>query len=117
LQRHARQLAHVPGADQDAPRIRIVADQLQRLADLVHLTAVRGAPGAPLPTIHGPELAVGISPFIPDGHAVFAQVAHVGVATQEPQQLVHHGPDVHLLRGQQREAVGQREAHLAAEQR
>ena len=45
------------------------------------------------------------------------QPAHVGVALQEPQQLVDDGLEVDLLGGEKREAAGEVEAHLPAERR
>ena len=33
-------------------------------------------------------VAVVVGPFVPDAHAVFLQIVHVGVAAQKPQQLV-----------------------------
>lgn len=46
---------------------------------------------------------------------MLAQVTDIGLAAQEPQQLVDDRPQVHLLRRQQREPRGQIEAHLVAE--
>ncbi len=40
---------------------------------------------------------------------------HVGVAAEEPQQLVDDGLEVQLLGGEAGEAVVQAEAHLMAE--
>jgi hypothetical protein len=77
--------------------------------------AVGRAPGAPLHAVHRAELAVGVGPLVPDRHAVLAQVAHIGLAAQEPQQLVDDRLEVQLLGGDQREAGGEVEAHLPAE--
>ena len=65
--------------------------------------------------VHRPQVAVLVRPFVPDGYLVVVQVLDVGVARNEPQQLVDNGAQVHLLGGEQREAVGQIEAHLIAE--
>src|SRR5580765_49341 len=72
---------------------------------------------APLIAVHRPELAVLVRPFVPDRHAALLQPAHVGVAAQEPEQLVEDRLDVQLLGGEQREAVAQVEAQLPAEHR
>src|SRR5438270_13604891 len=72
---------------------------------------------APLVAVHRAELAVLVGPLVPDRHAALLQPAHVGVAAQEPQQLVDDRLQVQLLGGEQREAVLEREAHLAAEHR
>ena len=42
------------------------------------------------------------------------QVLHVGVALQKPKQLIDDRLQVELLRGQEREALLQVEAHLVA---
>src|SRR5437899_2601586 len=62
-------------------------------------------------------LAVLVGPLVPDRHAALLQPAHIGFAAQEPQQLVDDRLQVQLLGGEQREAVLEREAHLAAEHR
>ena len=63
------------------------------------------------------EIAIGIGPFIPDGDAVVAQIFDVGVALQEPEQLVHDRLQRQTLGGQHREAGRQGKAHLMAEHR
>ena len=110
-----RQVRHVPGAHQDATRVRPGADLLHRLGDLVHGAPVGRAPGAPLAPVDGAELAVLRGPFVPDGHAVLVQVADVGLAAQEPQQLVDDRAQVQALGGDRGKARGEVEAHLPAE--
>ena len=61
--------------------------------------------------------AVGVGPFVPDPHAALLQPAGVGVAAQEPEQLVDDALQVHLLGGEQRETLLEVEAHLIAERR
>ena len=60
------------------------------------------------------ELAVGISPFVPDSHSVFLEVMHVGIAAQKPQQLVDYRLEVQLLGGEQGESLAHVEAHLVS---
>ena len=115
-QRHLRDLAHIPCRDDVAPGVRIGAQQFQRGADLVDVLTGRGGPRPPLHAIHRSQIPSGRGPFIPDGHAVLVEPADVGVAAQEPQQLVDHRLGVHLLGGDQREAGRQVVAHLMAEQ-
>ena len=67
--------------------------------------------------VDGTQIAVGIGPFVPDRHAVVAQVAHIGVAGKKPEQLVNDRLGVNLLRGQQRKAGGEVHAQLVAEHR
>ena len=61
------------------------------------------------------ELARFIGPLVPDGDAVVVEVFHVGVAGEEPQQLVDDRAQMELLGGHKRKTVVQVEAHLAAE--
>ena len=77
----------------------------------------RGRPASPLIAVDRPKLAVGVGPFVPDRDAGLLQRAHVGLAAQEPEELVDDRLRVHLLRRQQRKSLGQREAHLVAEHR
>jgi hypothetical protein len=63
------------------------------------------------------EIAVRIGPFVPDGDAVLLQIADIGVAAQEPDQLVDDRFQVQLLGRDQRKALGEVEAHLVAEHR
>ena len=72
---------------------------------------------APLVTVDRAELAVFIGPFVPDLHAALLQPAHVGVAGDEPEQLVDDRLQVQFLGREQREAPGEVEAHLRAEDR
>ena len=113
--RHFVHLRGVPGAHQHTARIRITADGFHHLRELVYAAAVRGGPGAPLVPVDGAQIAVGIGPFVPDGDAVVLEELHIGISGDEPQELIDDGLEVHLLGGEQREALGQIEAHLIAE--
>src|SRR6185436_10812015 len=75
------------------------------------------SPVPPLVAVHRAELAVLVRPFVPDRHAALLQPAHVGVAAQEPEQLVEDRLHVQLLGGEQRKALAQVEAQLPAEHR
>ncbi len=112
---HARDLGDVPGADDHAARVRIAAERINHRLHLVEALPVGRGPRAPLRAVHGAELALLVRPLVPDGDAVLAQIADVRVAAQEPEQLVHDRTQVHLLRRHHREAGGQIETHLVAE--
>ncbi len=114
-QRHLRQIGDVPGTDDDAARIGVAAQLAHDLGDLVDVAAIGRRPGAPLHAVDRAEVAVGARPFVPDRHAAFLQPARVAVAAQEPEQFEDDGLDVHLLRRDERKALGQIEAHLVAE--
>ena len=93
---------------------RISADDVRQLVDV---PSVRRRPASPLVAVDRTQLAVGAGPFVPDRDSGLLQRAHVGLAAQEPEELVDDGLRVDLLRRQQRKALGQREAHLVAEHR
>ena len=98
-----------------APRIRVVLEAAHQLGDLVHDAAVGGFPAPPLFTVDRPEVAVLVSPFVPDADAVFLQVSDVGVALQEPQQFMNDGFQMQLFGRHHRKAAREVEAHLPAE--
>lgn len=77
--------------------------------------AVGGGPAAPLVAVDGAEVPIGIRPFVPDFDAVLAEVGNVGIALQEPEELMNDALQVQLLRGNHGEAGGQVKAHLVAE--
>ncbi|MNN40055.1 hypothetical protein D3C81_1541150 [compost metagenome] len=114
-QRHLLDQRRVPRRDDQPARVRVVLDHRDQVADLVDRFAVGRRPVAPLVAVHRAEVAVGVGPLVPDAHAVVLQVLDVGVALQEPQQLVDDRLEVALLGGHQREALAQVEAHLVAE--
>ena len=115
-QSHVRDVGHVPCADDVAAAVGVVLQRIDQLADLVDVTAVGRGPAAPLVAVDVAQVAGhGVGPFVPDGHAVVVQVFDVGVAAQEPKQLVDDRPQVEFLGGQAREAGAQIESHLVAE--
>src|SRR5512138_1771689 len=114
-QRHQLELADVPGAHENAARIGVAPDQIDRATDLIDRLTVRRGPRAPLPTVDGSELTVLIGPFVPNRNAVVLQVLDVRVAAQEPQKLVDDGAQVQLLRRDERKALRQIEPHLMTE--
>jgi hypothetical protein len=67
--------------------------------------------------INRAEFALLVRPLVPDGHAVFLEVAGVGFAAQEPQQFVDDRAQVEFLGGQAGKALAQVVARLAAEDR
>src|SRR5205807_3473048 len=98
-----------------AARIRPRPDRIDDLRDLVDRAAFRRGPAAPLRAVHRPEIAVRVGPLVPDGDAALLQPADVGLASQEPEQLVDDRLEMDFLGGQQREAGCQVESHLPAE--
>ena len=114
-QRHVGQIGDVPGADDQPPRIRVALDLVDDPADLVDLAAVGGRPASPLFAVDRAEFAVFVGPLVPDPDLVLFQIGDVGLALEEPQQLMDDRAQVQLLGGDQRETRVQIEAQLPAE--
>ena len=112
---HVVQVAHIPCADDDAARVRIVFNGVHGFLYLVDKATLVVRPRAPLVSIDVPKVAVRICPFVPYPYAVFLQVFHVCVSFQEPQQFIDDGLQVQFLGGEQGESVFQVEAHLVSE--
>ena len=83
-QRHGGNLGHVPCAHNHASRVGVVAQLVHYLRNLVDGAAAVVGPGAPLVTVDGPQVAMLVGPLVPDAHTMLLQIAHVGVAMQEP---------------------------------
>ena len=114
---HLAEIGNVPGRNHKTTGIRIATDLLQQPFDLVMGLPVRPLPGAPLAAIDRAEVAALVCPFIPDRDAVLLQIFDVGIALQEPQQLMDDGLQMQPLGGHEREALRQVEAHLVSENR
>ena len=114
---HLIDLAHVPGRDDVAARVRLVLEIVEEAGDLIDGLAVLGLPGPPLLAVNGAEVAVLIGPLVPDANLVVLEVADVGVAHQEPEELVNDGAEVELFGGQAGKALAEIVARLAAKNR
>ena len=112
---HVVEVGHVPCAHNDAARIGVVLDVVDRLRNLVDEAAVVARPRTPLIAVDVTQAAVGVGPFVPYAHAVLLKVGHIGVAAQEPQQFVDYRFEMELFGGEQGESVGEVESHLVAE--
>ena len=101
--------------DDDAARLGIALDQIDRVLYLVDALAV---PIAPLVAVDGPEVAIWIGPRVPD-RRVIAEIllVRVGRSREKPQQLAHDRLEQHLLGREQRKAVAKVVAGLRAEDR
>ena len=93
-QRHVVHLSRVPCRHNHASRVGMVAQLVEHVLYLVDGAALIVGPRAPLMAVHRSEVAVLVCPFVPDAHAVLLQVAHVGVAAQEPKQFVDYRLEV-----------------------
>src|SRR5215813_8827275 len=65
--------------------------------------------------IHRAEVATLVGPLIPDRDAMIVEIFDIGIAGEEPEQLVDDRLGVQLLGGDEREAVSEVEPHLVAE--
>lgn len=114
-QRHVFDLSRIPRRDEHSAGVGIALDHFLHLRYLVYRAPTVVGPRPPLVAIDRTEVAVLVGPLVPDAHAVVLKPAHVGVATQKPQQLVDDGLQVEFLGREQREAVLEVVAHLVAE--
>jgi len=114
-QRHLPNLAWVPCGDDVPPAVGILFDLRDDLVNLIDVAAVGGAPVRPLRSINAAQIAVGIRPFVPDGHAMVVEPFDIRVAAQKPEQFVNDGLRVDLFRGEQRKRIAQWAADLRAE--
>src|SRR5262249_24541023 len=110
-------LGGIPGGHDQPARIRIAPDFIDDIGDLIDAAAIGGRPRAPLMPIDPSGIAVGVGPFIPNAHAMLGEVFDIGIAAQEPEQLVDDRFDVQLLCGQQWKAALKVEPHLMPEDR
>src|SRR6202012_2167326 len=70
----------------------------------------------PLGAIDATEIAMGIRPFIPDGHTIVIEPFDIGIAAEKPEQLVKNRLGVDFLGGEQRERVAQGTADLCTKE-
>ena len=105
----------IPGRYNQAAGIGFFLDLLHHVGDLVDVAAVGRGPATPLVAVNRAQVAVFVRPFVPDGNVVVFQVFDVGIAFEEPQQLVDNRAQVEFFGGQKRETLRQIEAHLVAE--
>ena len=110
-----RQIFRIPAVEQDAAAVRVVAQGIDDVVDLVDRPAVPGRPRRPLLSVDRTEFALLGRPLVPDRYPVLVQPADVGVAAEEPDQLVGDALEVELLRRQQRETLRQVMTNLPAE--
>lgn len=112
---HLIELGGVPSGDDDAAARRVGAEEVDGLGDLVYGCAGGVGPATPLGAVDGAEVAVGVSPLVPDGDAILVEVADVGIAAKEPKELVDDGAPMELFGGDEGEGFAEVEAGLSAE--
>src|SRR5256885_13362576 len=87
------------------------------MGDLIDGAPVWRRPRAPLPAVDRAGLAALVGPFVPDRDAMLVEIFDVGVAGEEPEQLVDDRLEMQLLGRDERKASAEIEAHLMAEDR
>jgi len=122
---HARNVADVPGRNDDAARVGILSDEIQSLLNLIHvLAAVKACSGlfhiarptAPLIAVDGTQLSVRGSPGVPYRSVLGQIVVDIGASAQEPEQLSEHGVEQDFFGGDERKPFAQIVFGLHAEQ-
>jgi hypothetical protein len=145
-ERHRVQLGHIPAGEDMAPGGRVLLEAADQGLDLVDRAAIGGAPIHPLRAVDTAEIApfrgegfVGDDPRLevvaadllsggapifverpigPDVDALSDERTDVGVAREEPEQLLDGRLPEDALGGEERHrSVGKIEAHGGAEQR
>ena len=66
-------------------------------------------------TVYRSEIAVFVSPFVPDPHSVLLKILDIGISCNEPEEFIYDGFQVKFLGGQKRKALPEVKAHLMSE--
>ena len=109
---HFGQVGYIPCVHDHAAAVGIGFYLVQHIFYLVIDLAVSTGPAAPLMAVYRAEATVLIRPFVPDAYAMFFEVGNIGIALQEPQQLIDNRLQVQLFSGHQGETLLQVEPHL-----
>lgn len=121
---HFFDVGHIPRADDDAPGIGVVFDQVDGLLDLVDMLAAVKAfvarlhefrPASPLIAVYGTQLAAFISPRVPDWSVLRQFIINIGRAAQKPEELAQNTREIDLFGRQERKALTQVVFRLHAE--
>ena len=81
---HGRKIGRIPGADDQPARKGIAFDFREHVGELIDDAAVRSLPRAPLLAVDGPEIALGVGPFVPNADAMLFEIGNIGIAAQKP---------------------------------
>ena len=112
---HLLDLGYIPCGNDHTARVRIVLYLVDHVGKLVDSASVRSRPAAPLMAVYRAQVAVFVSPFIPDGNSMILEIFHVCIACNEPQKLIYDRFQMDLLCGKERESFAEVIAHLIAE--
>ena len=106
------QHARIPCCHNVTTTVRVALDAVDYLLNLVDAFVV---PVAPLCAINRAEVAVSVSPFIPNRNFMVVQIFDVCVAGNEPQQLINYRLQMYFFRSDKREAFREAKPHLMPE--
>jgi hypothetical protein len=102
---HLVHVSHVPCANEVTARVRVVFQAVDKVGNLVDVTAFRDRPRPPLVTVDWAQIAIFVSPFIPNSHLVVVEILDIGIAGEKPEELVDDRAQMELFCGKAREAV------------
>ena len=112
---HLFHFGHIPCRDDHSAGIRIVLYLIDYIRELVYGAAVRSRPAAPLVSVYRSEVAVLVSPFVPDSHTVILEVFDIGISGDEPEKFVDYRFQMDFLSREKRKAFTEVKSHLVAE--
>jgi len=77
---HLIQVTHVPCTDDVPPGMGIILNGIHHSRYLVNSLPVGCGPASPLVTVDMTEIAIFVSPFIPNPHPVVVEVFDIGIS-------------------------------------
>lgn len=104
---HLVDFTGVPGADDVSAAMGSVFNAIDDLVDLIDGASFGAAPVGPLGAIDSTEVAVVVSPLVPDVYIVFFEVVDIGIAFKEPEEFVGNAFHVDFFSSQKRKAIGE----------
>ena len=87
-QSHFIHFGRIPSGYQHSSRIRILFDSVDDTRKLINRFPVWSGPGTPLVSVNRTQVAILISPFIPNGYFVVLEILDVRIPRYEPKEFV-----------------------------
>ena len=87
----------IPSVKQNATTVRIIAQAIDHIVDLIDCTAITSRPRGPLGTIDRPKLTLLGGPRVPDRDAILLQPTGIRIPAQKPKKLVNDALKVQFL--------------------
>src|SRR5262249_50545126 len=111
---HGVDFRGIPRRDNEAATVGFGFDLLDNALDLIDPFVVRPAPIAPLGTVDTAKLSLLVRPFIPNRDPALAQIIHVRVAAEEPEEFMNDRLEMQLFGREQRKTCPQIVTRLGA---